>query len=447
MDTVTQPVSTFAVFLQLEQAARQAETVEALRYTMVNDLRRLVQYRQAALILDRGEGSAQVAAVSGVAVPEPDAPYIRWLTGLGQHLLTRDHAGTWRTLGAADVPGISGTEWPQWSAAEGLWCPLSDRDGTLMGGLWLARDQPWQPAETALLERLCGCYAHAWQALSGNRRRRRLPGRWRRRLTWVAAALALGALAIPVSQSALAPAEVVAQDPLVVAAPLDGVIARFHVSPNQPVEPGQPLFDFDDTTLTAQMAAAERSLGITQAELQQARQGAMIDRKQAAQVALLEAQLRLRQVDLDYARSLLARVTVKAERAGVAVFPDANDWIGRPVTTGQRILQLADPERTELRLSVAVRDAVVLAPGAPVTLFLDVAPLEPIHAAVIAAAYEAEMPPSGVLSYRVRAAFDPARPPPRLGLQGTARLSGEPVPLAVYLFRRPIASARQTLGF
>ena len=30
-------------------------------------------------------------------------------------------------------------------------------------------------------------------------------------------------------------------------------------------------------------------------------------------------------------RDLLDRVTVKAERAGIAVFTDVNDWLGKPV--------------------------------------------------------------------------------------------------------------------
>ena len=43
--------------------------------------------------------------------------------------------------------------------------------------------------------------------------------------------------------------------------------------------------------------------------------------------------------------------------------------------------------------------------------------------------------------------FDAETTPPRIGLHGTAKIYGHPVPLAFYLFRRPIASARRMLGF
>jgi len=52
------------------------------------------------------------------------------------------------------------------------------------------------------------------------------------------------------------------------------------------------------------------------------------------------------------------------------------------------------------------------------------------------------------MAYRLRARFvdDDGATPPRVGLKGTAKLYGETVPLAVYLFRRPLAAIRQHLG-
>ncbi|MBI1205787.1 MAG: HlyD family efflux transporter periplasmic adaptor subunit [Azospirillum sp.] len=444
MDGGTPSSAAFSVFIQLEQAARQAATPEALRYTVVNDLRRLVSYRQAALIFGRPGEDQRIEAVSGVAVLEPDAPFVRWLGRVATRLAARDDATKLHPLAADAIDGLDQAEWRSWSAANVLWCPLKTRDDVPFGVLWLSRDEPWQSAEAVLVERIAGCYAHAWLALVGPPRRtgRRL----RRRLWQLAAVLGLLAMAVPVRQSALAPAEVVAVAPLAVAAPIDGVIARFHVRPNQPVIAGQKLFDFDDTGLQSQALVAERTLGIAQAELRQATQGQMVDRRQAGQVALIEAQVKLRQAELDYSRSLLERVTVTAERGGVAVFTDENDWIGRPVVTGQRILQIADPAVTELRIEVPVRDAIALTPGADIEMFLDTDPLAALPASLTTASYEAEMTPSGVLSYRVRAAFSDGLTPPRLGLQGTAQIFAERVPLALYLFRRPMATLRQTLG-
>ena len=351
--------SPFATFIELEGMAREVETIEALCATMVNGPRRLVPYRQAALVTADDAGSVRVEAVSGVAVIEADAPLVSWLARTAKQVFDGDHAARLHVVRPEGLAPAEGEAWAAWMPAEVLWCPLKNRDGLAFGALWLGREEPWQENEAVMVDRLAGCYAHAWLALVG-RRRSFLPAKTRRPVLIGVPLAVLLALLVPVRQSVLAPAEIVAVKPVVVSAPIDGVVARFQVTPNQPVNAGQGLFTFDDTTLRAQASSAERTLGVALAELRQSTQGAMIDRKQAEKVALNEAQVRLRQTELDYARDLLSRITVSAERAGVAVFTDENDWIGRPVVTGQRILEIADPGHTELNIQVPVRDAIVL---------------------------------------------------------------------------------------
>ena len=58
--------------------------------------------------------------------------------------------------------------------------------------------------------------------------------------------------------------------PETVRAPLDGVIGRFYVQPNQQVQAGQLLFDFDSAALAARLEVAQQTLektGITADEL------------------------------------------------------------------------------------------------------------------------------------------------------------------------------------
>lgn len=447
---MTQPdrsVLFLSTLLQLEESARRAETVEGLHFSMVNELRRAVDYRFAAVMSGDGVSCrGRVAAVSGVAVLDRDAPMVRWLDGMAARIAKQPNADAAHSVDPLQLTEAERAEWAEWRPPEAVWRPLITGDGRRLGALWLARDKPWDKSELLMIERLAGCYAHAWLALTGGRGPQPTVVH---RLRWPALAvlaLAMPGLALPVSQSALAPVEIVATDPVVVAAPIDGVVARFLVAPNQPVTAGQPLFAFDDTTLRNQAAVAERTLGIAQAELHQAVQGAFGDRKQAGQMALLETQVRLRAAELDFARSLLERVVVRAARAGTAVFTDANDWIGRPVVIGQRILQIADPERVEARIALAVRDAIALEPGAPVDLFLDNDPLKRLSAKLATASFEADMTPAGVLAYRLTAPLDPGQAPPRIGLQGTANMHGHSVPVLLYLFRRPLTALRQWLG-
>ena len=54
--------------------------------------------------------------------------------------------------------------------------------------------------------------------------------------------------------------------------------------------------------------------------------------------------------------------------------------------------------------------------------------------------------PEGVSAYRLRGQFDPGTVVPRIGLRGTARITGEKAALGYYLFRRPIAAVREWTG-
>jgi hypothetical protein len=147
---------------------------------------------------------------------------------------------------------------------------------------------------------------------------------------------------------------------------------------------------------------------------------------------------------------LLQRVEVKAGRDGIAVFGDVDDWQGRPVVTGERILQLADPADAGLLVWLPVADAINLSEGAEVRLYLQTAPLTPLAARIVQTSYQATLSPEGVASYRVRARFDDpatALPVARIGLKGTAKIHGERAPLAYYLLRRPLAAARAWTGW
>ena len=61
-------------------------------------------------------------------------------------------------------------------------------------------------------------------------------------------------------------------------------------------------------------------------------------------------------------------------------------------------------------------------------------------------AHDAVQRPDGTFAYRARAALA-ASTEHRVGLKGTARLTGRWVPLAYWVLRRPLAALRQTIGW
>jgi multidrug resistance efflux pump len=432
--------------LQLEKEARHAEDLLALGFVLVNETRHLLEYQQAVWWHAEEVGRAKVAAISGVATLDRDAPYPRWLEGM-----LAEHQGgdqprpiTQQDLAEAQHPG-----WQEWLPAHGLICPLHGPQGQPLGGLWLTRERPWTPAELALLDLLLDSYGHAWWALrpdsldlAGNLGRLMRRRRGRLLLLGLLVALAL----LPMRQSALAPAEVTPRDPLVVASPYEGVVERFHVQPNQTVERGDLLFELDDTLLRNRLEITRKELAVAEAEYLKASRKAFQDSRTKGEVALLEARRELRLVEVAYTEELLARIRVTAPRAGVAVFNDVNDWTGRPVSVGEKVLTLADPRDSELEIQLPVADAVNVQPGAEVLLFLDTDPTRPHRAELTRSAYQAQPTPAGILAFRLKARFLDPQARPRIGLQGSARIYGERTLLFYHVMRRPIAVVRQWLG-
>ncbi|KPN89346.1 efflux RND transporter periplasmic adaptor subunit [Pseudomonas nunensis] len=426
----------FARFLDLERLTRAARTPAQLAYSLVNDSQALFGFRHAALLI-----AGKVQAVTGVSAVDPNAPFVAFVEQAVAQLFKLDILKQARVIPQDGLSESIRADWQSLSAAQVFWLPLVDHQGDVFGGLWLARDTPWNPSEQVLLSQLGDTYSHAWLALQP-RKPWRL--RWTRKRQVLLVAAALLALLIPVRQSVLAPAEVVPLGGRVVAAPLDGVISEFLVKPNQTVKTGDLLLKFENTTLTAQADVSQRALGVAEAELKANSQRSFADAESSSKIDLLAARVEQKRAERDYARELLKRSEVRAERDGIAVFADAERWTGKPVQTGERLMEIADPNQAELRIELAVGDAIALEPGAQVSLFLDSDPLQRHQAKLERSAYEAQPTAGGQLAYRLDANFDAA--PPRIGLRGTAKIFGDRAPLALYLLRRPLAGLRQSVG-
>lgn len=444
-----------ATLLQLGRRAREADGEAVLGFVAVNESRQLFDYRQAVLGRVGGLGAwlpGDVMAVSGLPRPDPQAPYVQWLAQVLRHLARQDvpePATAPRALAAADLPELLARDWASWWPEHALLLPLQGPGGYCVAQLLLVREQPWDAHELLLGAELAGAYGHALARFRAGRGWQGTLRQWvepARRRWKLALALALVCV-FPVRLSVLAPAEVVPLEPFPVRVPVDGVVGSFHVRPNQAVQAGAPLFDLDATVTRSRLGVARKAYDVASEEYRQAAQLALNDDKSRLDVALKKGSLDEKAVELAYSQEQLDRVQIKAPRDGVAVFADVNDWQGRALSAGERVLTLADPARVELQVWLPVAEAFDLRPDASVTLYPNGALLQSWDGTLSSAAYRAEPTPEGVLAYRLKVRLDPGQPVPRLGLMGTAKLRGERVPLAYYVLRRPLAAARQWLGW
>ena len=72
--------------------------------------------------------------------------------------------------------------------------------------------------------------------------------------------------------------------------------------------------------------------------------------------------------------------------------------------------------------------------------------MSPLPVTLLQTSYQAVQSPDGVAAYRLRGQFDEGADKARIGLRGTARVSGDWAVLGYYLFRRPIAALREWTG-
>ena len=240
--------------------------------------------------------------------------------------------------------------------------------------------------------------------------------------------------------------EIVAKDPAIVSAPMDGIIANILESPNTFVSEDQVLFRYEDTNFRNQYEIAQQNLSKVMAEYKKAVQGAFVQEESNATVLLLKTEVQLREAERDYALERLSQVEVKAKKDGVLLYSNKSDWIGRPISVGQRIMEIADPTQIEVKVDVPVDDAIIMKQQAAIEVFLDAKPLDKLTATLTQASYHATQLPEKILAYQVRGTLQHSPDDVRIGWRGTAKIYGEQVPMYFLLFRKPISATRQFLG-
>lgn len=488
-------------FVELSRAVRRAGTAAELGFLLCNRTRDLVPYRQAVLWTRDAPGGVRIVNASGVAEVDRGSAYVQLLealvvrrfpalagrgpatassapalpsaaaqavhTPLLQEVDTRPAVAPGHADAGAGEPLVTAAARAQWDedGAPLLVFVLLRSDASR--GLLLLRDAPMSEAEGGVLTELQELYAHADAAIAGPGRLARLQGRWQRwrqldrRLRIGAAFALLAVLLFPVRLSVVASGQLVAQDPAIVTAPLNGVVAAVLVDPSAPVRAGQPLYRIDDRDLAHQFEVAEEELAVAEERVQQSAQRSFDDgdasnfagagnaaAAQGVGVGVLEHDMQRARAQRDYYRELLARVEVRAPADGVALFSSPQDWIGRPVKIGEKVMEVARPASVAVEAWLPAENAIPLEPGDTVLFYPEAFPLSAVKAQVMTIAYLAE--PQGdtqQLAYRVRARVEAADDVARVGQLGTARLYGDRTVLAYLLLRRPLNALRQWAGW
>jgi hypothetical protein len=325
---------------------------------------------------------------------------------------------------ASDVPADLAEDWAEWLPAHALLvrCPAG---GEAHGALLLAVTCPGRTGDSPagrrsrrrLRPRLGGARRASHAALAPADAARAPGWRWRSQF-W-----SFAAMWIPVRQSALAPAEIVPLEPTVVRAPLDGVVERIVVAAQSGHRggraPADARSDPDPQPPRRRPQGARRRRSRSTAR---PRNRPLSTRRAASSSPSCTAAPSSGRPTSPTPNRCWHASRSRPNEPGIAVFDDPNDWTGRPVRIGERILTIADPAKAEIEVRLPVADAIKPRTRAPeIALFLNIAPERRIEATLRYASYEATVRTDGALPTGSRRRWPAAQPPPRIGLRARRR--------------------------
>jgi len=442
-----------ATLLVLDDETRRLESLREYGFFTTNETHRLIPYHTAWLWHKNFAGLPELLNQSGTAEIDATAPLNQWVREKIKTLLQSEKATElFQTPLNTERGEGTPAEFADILPPNLLWCPLLDSAGKLSGGLILFRELPFAEQEVKMLRWLHASYQYTWVVLTGKRKFTALQRLREKKIIMLIALLITGILFYPVHLSVLGNATVIPRNPVLVNAPMQGVIKFFAVNPGQQVKAGDLLFSLDKTDLESDKNVSQKELLLTQAKLRTAiNQNFVNDNSvpgqdnSGAEIPVLKSQLNIDEAHIQYTETMLEKADVKSPIDGIAVFDSTDEWTGQPVQTGERILVVANADKVQLKIQLPVANAIRLDPGA-IGEFFVYGQLHSLPIRIKTVGYNARLTPAHILAYPLEAEFTESENLPQLGAEGTARIYGHRVPLVYYLFRRPLQIVRQTLG-
>ena len=426
--------------ITIEGEALEAKDIISLKHIAVNRPRALLKFGHIIWVHRVGD-SIRLDAISSQAQIDKTTPFAQWMTSeLNSRARKKllDAVAEWQFEKNEDKNSLT------YPFSHALYAPFSPYPKS--GGLLFTRDTAFKDNEKPQIKRLAQVFGVTASAM-GQKKRARMS--LKKRNYFLGTLIVLGLLSlIPVPMTTLAPAEIVAEKPYVITAPMDGVVEEILVPPNTLVSADTPLIRLVDTTYKNEYILAEQEQFVADAKLRQASLTSFIDNKAKRDIAVARAEKTMASARQNYAKDRLSKTIVKTPTSGLAIYSDPTDWAGRPVSTGETIIKIADPSRVLLRIDVPLNVGETLENDARVRIFMDSDPLTPIEAKLVSASFYAQATPNGQMAYEAFASLeiDDTSELPRIGTRGVAKIYGEKAPLGFWLLRRPITIARQFLG-
>ncbi len=260
----------------------------------------------------------------------------------------------------------------------------------------------------------------------------------------IAAFIALAFVRVPLR--IVAPCEVVPAEPYLVTAPLDGVLEEVVVEPSQHVDKGDLLLRYDKRGVLEELEVAKRQVKMLQSSLSQSTYGAIASEEDRAELKILKYKLEQEKIRLELAKFRASQLDVRANAEGLVVLDSPDAWRGKPVSVGEKVLMVVDPENTKIRIWLPEKDRVDFSTDSEVDIVLNANPDNNHTAKLNYVAVHVTPDSKGVPSIPAEAVWTRTPQGVYLGMQGSAIIHGPDSSLLYYLLRKPLSKIRPYLG-
>lgn len=442
-----------ATLLVLNDDIRKLATIREFGFYATNETHHLIPYHTGYLWSPKALTGIEIIAQSGIAEIDEHAPANQWLISTITNILKKPNATAMHQVDIhptqTDMVGgelnLYALNAQDEFADHLLWCPFINKSNEIIGGLILFRETPYSDDEMKMLRWLIASYQYTWYMLQKNRKTAFLKKLKEKPIIVTICILVVVILLFPTRLTVIGTGTVTPMNPVLINAPMQGVIKSFNVTPGQKVKAGQLLLTLDKKDFESDVEVSKRDLQLTQARLRSAINEGFDNQSSRSEIPLLRAQLAIDQAHVDYTTELLAKTNITSPASGIVIFDSKEDWLGQPVQTGERILVVANPASTEITISLPVTNFIQMEVGSP-GKFFPYGQLSTIAFTVRSLGYNAEIMPNKLLGYKIIADFISQKDSPQIGAQGTIEIYGKRVPFFYYILRRPLQSMRRMLG-
>ena len=434
-----------ARLIGLEKKSREARTQDELNFVVVNETRQIIDFVNSYLILKTPTDKYHVKAVSDLATVDRTAPLVTYV----ENIINEKTNISLKEIQNYEVDKLSKSlnlNKPKNIPDNILLTPIFSPQKGLQGFLILTRNEKFNDNEVELARHLSITYGHAFNTfLADFSIKDFFKKNFTGKRSWIIILAIILISIIPIKITSTAPVEVVPSNPRLITAPFDGVVKNIIVNNNDKINSGDLLIQIEDTDLKNSYNLATQSLQVAEKELLRSRQFSFSNDEEKARLAELVAQVDLKKAEVKSTSERLKNSKIYADKDGIAIVDQKNNWQGRPVSVGEKIITIANPEKVEFLIWLPVKDSLIIKENTDVKVFLDINPIKPLKGKLKRASYQSSLSPEEVLSYQISASFE-GEEIPRIGLRGTAKIYGSRVTLFYYLFRKPITFVRQLIG-